>query len=137
MTFFSHRKGLEIGSKLPNTSELYGSVSSYLCILVCFSCTLQKTMTWQWRLLRPEPNKLSHFTHWSDSKIRDVLTAEKNKTQTNKPAQSSYLNLNSTLLTFRLISVSIYLPLACTPVERLSHLIKPHFKYQQSYVDTI
>lgn len=26
MTFFCHRKGLEIGSKLPNTSELYGFV---------------------------------------------------------------------------------------------------------------
>lgn len=36
-------------------------------------------ITWQWRLLRPEPNKLSHFTHWSDSKVRDVLTAEKQK----------------------------------------------------------
>lgn len=77
MTFFCHRKGLEIGSKLPNTSELY--VSVYPGML--FVYIAKKTITWQWRLLRPEPNKLSHFTHWSDSKVRDVLTAEKTQKQ--------------------------------------------------------
>lgn len=106
MTFFAIGRDSKLVQSYPILRKCMSS-----CILVCFSCTLQKTITWQWRLLRPEPNKLSHFTHWSDSKVRDVLTAEKQ----NKGLLLN-LSINHNLVSHEQIGINLNITIPTSPI---------------------